>query len=187
MTEELISMFIDDALNLDDKIVFVDTVHENRRFRDDTVDLLKQEKQLRAPAWEQVPEVAFPQNPETTLRMRRSFAFVAGALAVAALLLFFIRTPGPIQPFDQKIAHRFVIYLPDVDTVAITGSFNNWQTLPMEKAGPDGYWEIFLEISPGEHRYSFFLDDSRRVPDPTVWTREKDDFGSENSVLEVST
>ncbi len=55
----------------------------------------------------------------------------------------------------------------------------------MEKAGREGYWEIFLELQPGEHRYSFILDDRRRVADPTVWIREKDDFGSENSVLEV--
>ena len=44
---------------------------------------------------------------------------------------------------------------------------------------------LALDLQPGEYRYSFILDGSRRVADPTVWVREKDDFGAENSVLEV--
>jgi hypothetical protein len=183
--EELISMYIDDVLNLDDKIVFVETVHESKHYKDDTVELLKQEKQLRAPAWDRVPEVFFPQKPKTTFWIRRPFAVAASALAAAALVFFFVWPTAPIQPLDRKVAHRFVVYLPDVETVAILGTFSNWQALPMEKAGREGYWEISLELQPGEHRYSFILDDRRRVADPTVWIREKDDFGSENSVLEV--
>jgi len=185
MMEELISMYIDDALDLDDKIVFVESVHDSKRYKDDTVELLNQEKQLRAPAWNRVPEVVFPQKLKTTLWTRRPFAVAASALAAAALVFFFVWPTVPTQPIDRKVAHRFVVYLPDAETVAILGTFNNWQTLPMEKAGREGYWEISLELPPGEHRYSFILDDSRRVADPTVWIRERDDFGSENSVLEV--
>jgi 1,4-alpha-glucan branching enzyme len=78
-----------------------------------------------------------------------------------------------------------VVYLPDATTAAIAGSFNDWQALPMLKAGTEDYWEIFLDLKPGEYRYSFILDGGRRVADPTVRSREKDDFGTENSVLEV--
>ena len=39
MQDYLISMFIDDELNLDNKIEFVETVHEDRKFKDETVDL----------------------------------------------------------------------------------------------------------------------------------------------------
>jgi hypothetical protein len=187
MTEELISMYIDDALDLDDKIVFVETVHASQHFKDDAVSLLQQEKQLRTPAWDRIPEVAFPLKPQTAQRRRRPWAVVASALAAAALVFFFIWTPAPLPPIDRNVAHRFVVYQPDVETVAITGSFNNWQTLPMEKTGPEGYWEISLELRPGEHRYSFLLDDKRRVADPTVMVRELDDFGSQNSVLDVRT
>lgn len=189
MAEELISMYIDDALDLDEKIVFVETVHTHRHFRDDAVGLLQQEKQLRIPAWDRVPEVALPLKPPrtTTQPKRRSVALVASALAAAVLVFFFIRTPAPLPPIDRSVAHRFVVYQPDAETVAITGSFNNWQTLPMEKTGPEGYWEISLELRPGEHRYSFLLDDKRRVADPTVMVREMDDFGSQNSVLDVRT
>ncbi len=92
--EELISMYIDDVLNLDDKIVFVETVHESKHYKDDTVELLKQEKQLRAPAWDRVPEVFFPQKPKTTFWIRRPFAVAASALAAAALVLLFCLADG---------------------------------------------------------------------------------------------
>jgi 1,4-alpha-glucan branching enzyme len=78
-----------------------------------------------------------------------------------------------------------VVYLPDAASAAIAGSFNDWQSLPMLRAGTEGYWEISLDLKPGEYRYSFILDGGRRVADPTVRVREQDDFGTENSVLEV--
>ncbi|MBC2734903.1 MAG: hypothetical protein HF981_11160 [Desulfobacteraceae bacterium] len=187
MTEELISQYIDDALDFDDKIVFVERIHDSERYKDDTVELLTQEKALRAAAWDYVPEVVFPQKANKALWMRRPLAVAASALAAAALMFFFFWPPVSIEPPDRKVAHRFVVFEPDVETVAIIGTFNNWQVLPMIKTGREGYWEISLELAPGEHRYSFLLDDSRRMADPTVHIREKDDFGSENSVLEVRT
>ena len=187
MTEELISLYIDDALDFDDKIVFVERIHDSKQYKDDTVELLTQEKALRTPAWDHVPEVLFPQKANKAPWMRRPFAVAASALAAAALMVFFFWPSVSIEPPDRKVAHRFVVYQPDVETVAIIGTFNNWQTLPMKKTGREGYWEISLELAPGEHRYSFLLDDSRRMADPTVHIREKDDFGSENSVLEVRT
>ena len=52
MTEELISLYIDDALDFDDKIVFVEKIHDSKRYKDDTVELLTQEKALRTAAWD---------------------------------------------------------------------------------------------------------------------------------------
>jgi len=43
MKDYLISSYIDDELNLDEKIEFVEMVHEKVSFKDDTVDLLHQE------------------------------------------------------------------------------------------------------------------------------------------------
>ena len=60
MAEELISLYIDDELDLDEKVVFVEKVHGDRRFKDETVALLQQEKQLRAPVSDRVPEAVFP-------------------------------------------------------------------------------------------------------------------------------
>lgn len=183
--EELISTYIDDELDLNEKILFVEKVHGNRRFKDEIVELLWQEKQLRAPLPGRVPEAVFPGKRDPAPRAWRRFYALAGGLAAAALVIFMLWTTPRVQQGDQKLYHRFVIYQPDAAAAAITGSFNNWQTLPMQKAGPGGYWEISLELQPGEYRYSFILDDGRRVADPTVWIREKDDFGTENSVLDV--
>ena len=47
MKDFLISSYIDDELDLDEKIEFVEAVHEKADFKDETVDLLHQEKLVR--------------------------------------------------------------------------------------------------------------------------------------------
>ena len=185
MAEELISLYIDDELDLDEKVVFVEKVHGDRRFKDETVALLQQEKQLRAPVSDRVPEAVFPGLKASLRGESKRFFVFAGGLAAAMLAFFLIWPWAQLQKGPPKFPHRFVVYLPDTEAAAITGSFNDWQKLPMQKAGPEGYWEIALDLPPGEHRYSFILDDGRRLADPTVWSREKDDFGAENSILNV--
>ena len=82
--------------------------------------------------------------------------------------------------------HRFVLYQPEVKKVEITGSFLDWSAVPMKKSGTSGYWEAVLEIPAGEHRICYIIEGNRRIPDPTISIREKDDFGGENSILAVN-
>ncbi len=42
-----------------------------------------------------------------------------------------------------------------------------------------------MEIPPGEHVFSYILDGDKILADPTILTREEDDFGSINSILVV--
>lgn len=56
----------------------------------------------------------------------------------------------------------------------------------MNRAGNSGYWEITFDLPAGEYRFSYILEGKRQLADPTILTREKDDFGGENSVLEVT-
>ena len=184
MTEELISMYIDDELDISEKILFVERVYGDRRFKQETVEMLWQEKQLRTPPPVRVPEIVFPTRQKTGPRPRGRIVAFAGALA-AVLVFFMVWTPAHFRQSGRTISHRFVVYLPDAEKAAIAGSFNGWQKLPMQKAGTEGYWDIVLDLPPGEHRYSFILGNGRRVADPTVRIREKDDFGTENSVLDV--
>ena len=58
--------------------------------------------------------------------------------------------------------------------------------IPMKKMGVSGYWEATVDLYPGEHHYSYILEGGRRIPDPTILTREKDDFGGENSILDIN-
>ncbi|MDD4998734.1 MAG: hypothetical protein PHI99_11340, partial [Syntrophales bacterium] len=72
-----------------------------------------------------------------------------------------------------------------VSRVEITGSFTGWNTVSMRKVGDSGYWEHTLNLPQGEHRFAYLLNGDERLPDPTVPMREKDDFGSENSVISI--
>ena len=181
MKDYLISMFIDDELDLDDKIEFVETVHADRLFKDETLDLLVQEKTLRSPVVDRVPSLRLaPRKKRWRFAWRPAGMFAAG-LAAAVLVVFLL------LPAKQRlsVAHRFVIYQPGVRQVAITGSFTHWKPVPMRKTGSSGYWEITLELPAGEYRYSYLVEGRQQLADPTVLTREKDDFGGENSVIEV--
>ena len=182
MQDYLISMFIDDELDLDDKIEFVETVHEDRRFKDETVGFLRQEKVIRSEVVDELPSVKIKLKEKTGFPLWRPVAIFASGLATALILFFFAQSPKE----QLSAAHRFVIYQPGVEQVEITGSFTDWRTLPMNRAGTGDYWEITIDVPVGEHRFSYILEGDQRLPDPTILIREKDDFGGENSILEVN-
>jgi len=104
---------------------------------------------------------------------------------VLAVILFTIFTSKNPQGPDT-IPHRFVIYKPDISRAEITGSFSDWQPIPMTRLGSSGYWEAVLDLPRGEYRFSYILDGEQGIPDPTILTTENDDFGGKNSILYVS-
>lgn len=184
MNDPLISLFIDDELTLDDKIEFVEAVHGSEPFKDETVDLLRQEKRLRSDPVERVPEGALAVRQPRFRPFLRFLRPVSLAAAAAMAGLIFLFYPwGPSR--NPETPYRFVFYRPDVSRIEITGSFTNWQAVPMQKVGDSGYWEHTFNLPQGEHRFAYLLDSGERVPDPTLPERETDDFGSENSVLAV--
>jgi hypothetical protein len=179
-----ISMFIDNELNLDGKIGFVKRVHKEEEFYSETVDLLEQEKLLRSEA---VP--VLPQASVVKARKKLNFRSfiplfrVAEFGVMAALILFFISSLQPRH--EDLVAKRFVIFQPEASSVQISGSFTDWKDIPMKMIGPSGYWEIELDVTKGEHKYVFIVGDDKKIADPTILMRERDDFGSENTVLDV--
>lgn len=182
MNDHLISLYIDDELDLDDKIVFVETVHEDKKYKDDAVDLLRQEKLIRADVVGRLPapSIREPRKP-WSLKLLRPFAAAAAGLAAAAVVwLTFWPSPEPaLRPW------RFVIYQPDAQGVELAGSFSGWKRIPLKHAGGSGYWEITLDLPEGDHRFSYIVEGGRRIADPTIAVREADDFGGENSILSV--
>ena len=183
-----ISMFIDDELDLDEKIDFVKKVHAEEQFYFESIDLLEQEKLLRSDVTAAVPRVSIKEKSKIfDLQRFVPLLRVAEFGAVAVLVLFFVFSVLPEnKPKDKDfVPKRFVIYQPEAQSVQIAGSFTNWNNVPMKMIGPSGYWEIELDVSKGEHRYVFIIGDDRKIADPTILTRERDDFGSENSVLVV--
>jgi hypothetical protein len=183
MKDYLISSYIDDELDLDEKIEFVEIVHDKAAFKDETVDLLHQEKRVRGEVVDRMPTVVFPEKRGFfTLFWRPAGMFAAG-LAAALLVMFFVT---PRQELPVLTMHRFVLYQPDVKQVEITGSFLGWAAVPMQRSGNSGYWEAVLEVPAGEHRLCYIIEGRKRIPDPTIPIREKDDFGGENSILAVN-
>lgn len=186
MSEELISQYIDDELDLDEKIVFVQTVHADERFADEAVALLQQEQQLRAAPTDCLARVPRSLPVPVTASRTRWWWTLGGlgmAAATAGLLLLFWHAPAPQAPLVAQ--RRFVLYLPEIDHASLVGTFTAWQPVAMERIGGSGYWTLTLQVPAGEHRYSILVDDGRLLADPTVSAREQDDFGGENSVIEV--
>lgn len=191
MKEYLISAFIDNEMDLDEKIEFVDTVHRENSFTRQTLALLGQEKSLKASM--ACPPVTIPspilvEKKPWTRFFTPFFPPLAGfaAAVVLMVLLLPLRQP-PMQPeiAATHVPQRFVVYDPQTSKAEIVGSFTNWTPVPMQPIGSSGYWSLSLPVSPGEHRYSYLLEGGKQIADPTVPEREKDDFGGENSIISI--
>jgi len=182
MNEYLISMYIDDELSLDEKIEFVETTHGDETFKDVAISLLEQENLIRTDVVDRVPSIAVQKTKKISFPYWRPIGIFATGLAAAMIIAFFT------LPSQEKLSipYRFIIYQPEVNQVDITGSFIEWNTLPMKKVGNSGYWEITLALPKGEHRFSYIVEGGQRLADPTILTREHDDFGGVNSILEVN-
>jgi len=183
MNDPIISLFIDDELDLDDKIEFVENVSASPLFKDETVALLNQEKLIRSRVVDNTPAIPIKLKQKTPFWLFRPVALIPSSVVLGAiiLMLFFI----PARP-DPTVPYRFVIFRPDVNQVEITGSFTGWSRVPMKRMGSSGYWEITLDLPRTEHQFTYILEGNQRFADPTILTREGDDFGGENSVLRVN-
>jgi hypothetical protein len=183
MDDNLISMYIDNELSLNDKIVFVETIHEDENFKDDTVNLLQQEKLIRSEVVDHIPALNIKERRNAWhVKLFRPFVAAAAAGLAAAAILFFV-----VYPRQEHLMrpYRFVIYQPEAQQVELAGSFSDWKRIPLKLTGQSGYWETTLELPEGEHRYSYIIEGNRRLTDPTIVVRETDDFGGENSILRV--
>jgi hypothetical protein len=183
--KELISGFIDDELRLDEKIDFVEEIHQNRQYKDETVGLLRLEMTLQDPMASTRPALVWHEpNKKRSLFSGRPWP-LAVSTALAALFVAFIWLGSPQTPTQGDIGqqpYRFVFYQPDAVEAEIAGNFTDWRPRPMQPAG-SGYWELTLELPPGQYRYAYIVDGHERIADPTIPSREKDDFGGQNSVL----
>ena len=184
--EQLTSLFIDDEMTLDEKISFVHHIKEDPSTANEALHLLEQEIRIRGNVVTHIPDNTFTSATNSIWEKIRRFviqpkslvtASLAGAMAVLVLVLS--------SPQVTVEPNRFVIYRPDVTRAEITGSFTDWQRIPMRAVGNSGYWEILLTLPEGEHRFSYILNGKDSFPDPTVLAREQDDFGGQNSVIFV--
>jgi hypothetical protein len=83
---------------------------------------------------------------------------------------------------------QFVLVAPNARKVAVVGDFNDWDTAhaayqAQHRGG--GVWSVTAPVPVGHHRYSFVVDDSLWVTDPTAPRVLDDDYGRPNSALVV--
>ena len=180
----LASMYIDDELDLYEKVQFVDKVHQDHSFYQNTQKLLEQEQLLRTlPDTSGLP-VRLPAAGRIGHRIRqwlKPVIYAAAGFATAGLIAYSMLIP----PVQAPRPNRFVIYNSSARQVELAGSFTGWKRKPLKPIRNSGYWEIYLPVPPGEHRFAYILDGEHRIADPTLPATENDDFGGRNSILNV--
>lgn len=83
---------------------------------------------------------------------------------------------------------QFVLVAPTARKVSVVGDFNDWDASHKDFQAQHrggGVWSVTAKVPVGHHRYSFVVDDSLWVPDPTAPRVIDDDFGMPNSALVV--
>ncbi|MCB2182172.1 MAG: isoamylase early set domain-containing protein [Desulfobulbaceae bacterium] len=80
---------------------------------------------------------------------------------------------------------EFSLIAPEAQEVFLAGDFNDWNTTeyPMRKF-KNGKCVKKLKLKPGKYEYQFVVDGHWWV-DPENPNRQANNFGSENSVIEV--
>ena len=56
----------------------------------------------------------------------------------------------------------------------------------MVRAGEHGAWSLRLALPPGRYRYTYLVDGTRWVPDPSEPPTVGDDFDTPTSVITVT-
>jgi Carbohydrate-binding module 48 (Isoamylase N-terminal domain) len=88
----------------------------------------------------------------------------------------------------RRRAVQFVLVAPTARKVQVVGDFNDWDASHVEYRAQHrggGVWSVTAAVPEGHHRYSFVVDDSLWVTDPTAPRLLDDDYGMANSALVV--
>ncbi|HMN27983.1 MAG TPA: S8 family serine peptidase, partial [Caldilineaceae bacterium] len=86
----------------------------------------------------------------------------------------------------------FGCYAPQVQTVSLVGSFNNWQPSQLLlRLAANGWWHGIVHLPPGRHAYRFWLDTPaaptpRWQPDPENPRRSEGGYVEDHSLVSVA-
>jgi hypothetical protein len=114
-------------------------------------------------------------------RILRTVA-VAAVVVIAVAGIVMMRAQSEVGTVVQ-----FAVPVPAAHQVVVVGDFNHWDThaTPLEKT-ESGTWRATVRLKPGAHVYSFVVDGTRWMPDPTAPQAPGSDFGSPNSLVTVA-
>jgi len=68
-------------------------------------------------------------------------------------------------------------------TVALSGSFNNWDKKGVRCLKTKDGWKVTQYLPPGKHYYKFIIDDYQWITDPANTLQERDEGYNVNSVI----
>jgi len=105
------------------------------------------------------------------------------SLADATRLPLPARTPHSVVVEPGVV--KFVFVAPTASRVSLVGDFNSWdaEATPMARTG--GTWSVTVPLRAGRHVYSFVVDGTAWLPDPSAPLAGDDGFGHTNSVVLV--
>jgi 1,4-alpha-glucan branching enzyme len=83
---------------------------------------------------------------------------------------------------------QFRLVSPASSRVTVVGDFNNWdpQASPLARGSDRGIWSVRIALPPGRYRYTFLVDGTHWVPDPSEPPAVGDDFDTPTSVITVA-
>jgi 1,4-alpha-glucan branching enzyme len=128
-----------------------------------------------------------PRHPETSTVDRPGTAPKARTTAPTAGEKPTTPKPAAEKPKAEKPKGKtveFRLSMPQAQTVAVAGTFNNWDAkqTPMQKEAAG--WKAMIPLAPGRYEYRFIAD-GQWLSDPNAKESVGNDFGSTNSVLVV--
>jgi serine protease AprX len=132
---------------------------------------------------------ADPLNDAPAERQGAGTVNAGRAVAVALRMSGGVLQGVPISPHIDRKVISFYYYDPAARKVALTGTFNDWQTKDDEmfQIRP-GLWEGVLEVPArgrGAYRYKFLVDRTRWINDPENPLRIEDGYGGFNSLITI--
>lgn len=189
MKEFLISQFIDDELDLREKKLFVENVHNEDEFYEETVSSIDFEMVMKNKVSDiETPHLNLPKTKNTPpyKNLTRVTQLLAASIIIIFAFSIFSNQPDT-RKAEKFVNYRFVIYKPEAEKVEISGKFTNWKPLKLNSVSQTGYWEAEIKVKPGEYKYFYLINDKKVVADPTSIYTEEDGFGNKNSILKVNT
>ncbi len=187
MKEILISKYIDNEMNLEEKLDFVKEIKKSDPFYKETIDLIKQEQLLSFNV--EYPEPLYlPEPAGKSKNLRLLYPIIAAAAIILLILSITTRGLNPklAQPQRKEITYRFVYYNPSAKSVQLVGSFTGWKRVNMRRIDGTGYWQIYLKLPDGGiYKYNFIINRKKIINDPTNPARIYSGFGGADSVLRL--
>ncbi|HTR76714.1 MAG TPA: hypothetical protein VMH39_01330 [Gemmatimonadaceae bacterium] len=114
--------------------------------------------------------------------------FAAGAGAMVSVVVR-ARAASRVAVADTAKSVTFTVVAPNATKVAVVGSFNRWGTLSpaaqMKHQG-GGVWTTTVPVHVGAVEYSFVVDDSLWMADPTAPRVIDNDFGLPKSAIIIT-